>query len=321
MQAVITRVTVRSARHGIILTGRNRNCIISQCHLYDNHGVGLLLDQLNLHQVNITNCHISYNDEGGIVVRNSEIRNLQIGSCDIEANMGAGSKSTANILIDTRNGTVREGAIVGCTIQHSHEPPGTANIRFIGKSREEPQKAGNFCIADNVLSDVGVNIELKYARGVTITGNTFWKAFQHDLLVNGSSNIVVGHNLFDRNPDYRPHDSPNGLLFVDSVDCTINAVHVNGTRDRTAGIILDRCRWFNLTACTILDCGDCGLLLRDCENCRVSDCMIRGKQVGDRRGRAIQVEGGKSNLLVDNLFGGETRIDADAAESQGNRTN
>ena len=41
-------------------------------------------------------------------------------------------------------------------------------------------------IGDNVLSDVQTNIHLAGVRGVTITGNTFWKGYAHNLLVEDS---------------------------------------------------------------------------------------------------------------------------------------
>jgi parallel beta-helix repeat protein len=309
MQAIFSRVTVRDALHGIHLTKRNRNVIVSECHLYDNRGIGLFMDHLNLHQVNVSNSHISYNDQGGVVVRDSEIRNLHIGTCDIEGNMSPETEPTANILIDTTNGSVREGAIVGCTIQHSHDAPNSANIRFIGRSREVANKVGHFAISDNALSDVAVNIDLQYARGVTISGNTLWKAFAQNLRVVGSSNIVVGPNLFDRNPDYRPHDSPNGLLFSDCRDCTLTGLHVNNTMTLPAGILLERCRWFNVTGCTILDCDNAGLWLKDCENSRVSDCLIRDTRDGVTDSVSLRITGGKNMQAVDNLLDGRKVID------------
>ncbi|NIP98875.1 MAG: right-handed parallel beta-helix repeat-containing protein, partial [Akkermansiaceae bacterium] len=51
MQATVARVSVRKARHGIRLVKRNRNVIISDCHLYENSGIGLFLDDVNLHQI------------------------------------------------------------------------------------------------------------------------------------------------------------------------------------------------------------------------------------------------------------------------------
>ena len=88
MQLTLTRVVVREALHGVHLVERNRNVILSECHLYHNKGIGVFLDRLNLHQINIANCHISYNAGGGVVVRQSEVRNLQIGTCDIEGKHG-----------------------------------------------------------------------------------------------------------------------------------------------------------------------------------------------------------------------------------------
>ena len=275
MQPTLTRVSVRAARHGLVLTKRNRNVVIDNCHLYDNSGVGILFDKLNLHQVNITNCHISYNDQGGIVIRESEIRNLQIGSCDIEGNMAAEQEPTANILIDSRVGSVREIAIIGCTLQHNHTSPGSANIRCIGRSRDEPQKIGHMTIGDNVMSDVAVNVHLQNVRGVTMTGNTFWKGFEQNLLVEGSSNVVVGPNLFDRNPDYRPADSDNGVLFRDCQDCSLTGLHINNALSKPAALVLRDCSWCQVSDCSVLDCPAGGILLDNCVECDASDNLIR----------------------------------------------
>ncbi len=318
MQAIFSRVTVRQARHGIRLYERNRNVIITACHLYDNSGAGIFLDRLNLHQINIGESHISYNDGGGIVVRGSEIRNLQITGCDIEGNMGAESPPTANILIDTTEGSVREGAIIGCTIQHTHLAPDSANIRMIGRSTQERHKVGHFAISDNAMSDVAVNIDLLRTRGVTIQGNTLWKGFKANLRAVESSNIVLGPNLFDRNPDYRPADSANSLLFVDCRDCTLQGIHLNNAKSAEAGLILRRCSWFNVTGCTILDCDRCGLLIDECDTVRVSDCLIRAASEGEQPEVAVQVVGGKDVVFRDNAWQGTVERDNGASDIPGN---
>ncbi len=319
MQLTVSRVTIRRASHGIHLTRRNRNVILSDCHIYGNRGVGIYLDRLNLHQINITNCHISYNKGGGIVIRESEIRNLQIGVCDIEANMDADGAPTANILIDTAVGSVREGAIVGCTIQHSHLAPHSANIRFLGRSAEEPQKVGNFVIADNVLSDVGTNVHLKHARGVSIVSNTIWKGFERDLFVEESSNIVVGPNLFDRNPDYQPYDSHNGILFRDCADCTLTGLHLNGTLQPQAGLILERCRRFNITNCTILNCKDGGIILDDVHLSRIAGCLIHHDKPMVEPYPALRLTKGTNNMITGNLLRGECIISPGAASVENNQ--
>ena len=318
MQAVFSRLLIRGVSDGIVLTRRNRNVIISECHVYHNRGVGVLLDQVNLHQISISNSHISYNGGGGVVVRRSEVRNLQIGTCDIEGNMDPDGPPTANVLLDAREGTIREGAIVGSTLQHTHEAPGSANIRFVGRGPDEPQKIGHFSISDNALSDVAVNVHLKYVRGVSIMGNSFWKGFEHNLLVEGSSNIVVGPNVFDRNPDYRPYDSRNSLLFVDSEDCTLNGLHINHVKGAEAALTLRRCRRFNLTNSMVLNFETVGLLLDDVQDVRVSDCVIRDDRPESKDPIAIRVTGGRGNTIVDNLLAGTIEVAAGSAHLEGN---
>ncbi len=319
MQPIFTRLAVRKSLHAVYLTGRSRNVIVSQCHLYDNRGVGLYLDKLDLHQVNVTNCHISYNGGGGIVVRGSSVRNLQIGSCDIEANMAADGPPAANVLLDCteERSSVREGAIVGCTLQHSGSAPDSANIRFLGRSAREPQKVGFFSIASNQISDTCANVHLVHARGVSITGNTFFQGHQHNLLVEDCSQIVVGANLFDRNPDYPP-GSRDGLLFSDCRDCTLSGFQIFNALAEQGAVILRRSRRFNVTGCSILDCNACGLLLDDVQSVRVSGCLIRDDRPADSPPVALRLTAGRGNMIVDNLLYGRTEIASGSGTVRGN---
>jgi parallel beta-helix repeat protein len=234
--------------------------------------------------------------------------------------MSDSTEPTANILIDTTNGSVREGAIVGCTIQHTHNAPNSANVRFIGTGREIANKVGHFCISDNAMSDVAVNIHLQYARGVIITGNTLWKGFTHNLLVEGSSNIVVGPNLFDRNPDYGPKGSTNALVFRNCHDCTLNGLHINNVMETPAGLMLKNCSWINVTGCTILDCDNVGLSLQNCDHCRVSDCIVRDTRTGVTNPVAISVTGGRENQLGQNLTVGQRKIELESLKAGNSST-
>src|SRR5437763_14033134 len=74
MKLTLTRMLVRRCLHGVHLTTRNRNVVIADSHIYHNRGVGVFLDHVNLHQINVTGSHISYNDAGGIVVLGGEVR-------------------------------------------------------------------------------------------------------------------------------------------------------------------------------------------------------------------------------------------------------
>ena len=186
-------------------------------------------------------------------------------------------------------------AIVGCTIQHAHDAPNSANIRFNGFSNvrnfTEERRHGNVTIADNVLSDVQVNVELTNARAVTVTGNTMWKGYTSNLTVQGCNNVVVSGNVFDRNPRYHYGDGADaqlGIVFTDSADCTLANNHLFGLVHGEAAIVLRRCDRFNVTGCTILDYGKCGLLLDGVTNSRVSDCLIRDDRPG-AKGRSIRL--------------------------------
>ncbi|HUR56692.1 MAG TPA: right-handed parallel beta-helix repeat-containing protein [Opitutaceae bacterium] len=310
VQLTITRIVVREARHAIHLIERNRNVLISDVHLYHNRGIGIFYDAVNLHQSNITGSHISYNAGGGVVVRGGDVRNIQIGNCDIESNMEAGTPATANVLIDSANGSVGEVAITGCTIQHTAAGPDSANIRIIGvgvmhttTTDKTPTNEGHVTITGNVLSDVQVNVHLKAVRGATLTGNTFWMGFAHDLVVEDSSNVVVGPNNLDRNPRYAytQRNPSSGVVFRRSRDCTITGLHVNGVREHEAAVVFEDCTRFNATNGTILDSDGVGLRLKNTSLSRVSGWLIRDDR-GANSSPAIQATGGEGNQIIGNTL-------------------
>ena len=305
MQLTISRLTVRRALHGIHLVQRNRNVIISDCHIYENRGVGLFYDGVNLHQSNVVGCHISYNQQGGIVVKGGDVRNIHIGTCDIEGNMG-GPESTpaANVELDATGGSIGEVAIVGCTIQHAHEAPHSANIRINGDSNAvtftDERRHGHITIANNVLSDVQVNVDILNARSVAITGNTMWKGYTSNLRVVRSSGLVVTGNVMDRNPRYHYGDGDQanlGMLFRECDGCTLSANHIQGTGAIDAAIHLQNCRRFNISNCTVLDYQRCGLLLDNVSHSRVSGCLIRDDRRDGTMTVPLKVIGGTDNQI------------------------
>jgi len=311
MQLTLTRLLVRHVLHCIRLTNRNRNVLIANCHLYENRGVGIFLDNVDLHQINVTGCHISYNYGGGIVSQRGNVRNLHIHGCDIESNMSAETPPTANILIDCSEslyGTA-EVAISGCTIQHNSKSKDSANIRMIGRGNSKPDQPeirwGNVTISGNVLSDVSTNVHLKECRGVTLQGNTFWMGYDHNLLVEDCSNILVGPNNLDRNPSYDYGDaaqSKNAVVFRNCDDCTINGLHVSNVHSNLAAIELDRCRRCNVSACSILDCDGPGLLLQNVTQSLITGCIIRDDRKTRKQAPSLRIEGGQDNTLSNNVL-------------------
>lgn len=306
MQLIVSRTHIRNCRHGIRLTGNNRNVIVSDCHIYKNSGIGIYYDNVNLHQSNITGTHISYNDGGGVVSLRGNVRNIHISGCDIESNMSPDKPPTANVLIDNRESEWGAGevAIAGCTIQHNHRAPDSANIRIIGRTKPKKKnplvRQGNITITGNILSDVFVNVHLKDCRGVAMTGNTLWKAYRHNLLIEGCANIIVGDNMLDRNPVVYSYgdslDARNSVVIRDSQDCTISGLHITDVWNEPAAVTMRRCSRMVFSDCMILDCDNVGLLLDNVSHSRVSGCIFRDDRTEPKMASPIKVIGGGGNL-------------------------
>lgn len=303
MEMTLSHLHLRKLKHAVHLAGNNRNILIDACHIYENHGIGIFYDDVNLHQSNIVGCHISYCDGGGIVARKGNVRNIHISGCDIESNMSRDTPATANVLIDCReseNGTA-EVAITGCTLQHNSAGPDSANIRILGGSRNErtgkPYREGNITITGNVLSDVATNVHLNNCRGVTLTGNTFWMGYQYNLLVEQCSHIVIGPNNFDRNPRYdygTALQTLNAVVLRDCEDCTLTGLHIAHVWKCAAGLVLENCRRMNVTGSTILDCDNAGILAKNVSQSLIANCLI-SQADSAKSFQPLIVEGGSEN--------------------------
>ncbi len=319
MELNIFGVNIHDLRHAIHLTKRNRNIIISDCHLYHNKGCGVLYDHVNLHQSNVIGCHISYNAGGGVVTRGGEIRNLQIGTCDIESNMDPKQAPAANVLLDSTDGSTSEVAITGCTLQHNSNSPGSANLWFIGRgvtatTNAEPTKEGHLVVSGNVFSDVMVNIHLQNAQGVSIVGNTFWEGFEQNLLIEDSQAVVIGANDFQRNIRYVVNKNwgreSNSFLFRRCADCKLEGLLISSVWKAPAAVLLDQCSRCTVRDCSIFDCDGVGLWLKDCVRCEVTDCTIRDDREEKKATLSLKQEGGKENRVNRNwLVNGEEGIE------------
>jgi hypothetical protein len=318
MQLTLSRVVVRECRHAVHLTKRNRNVLISACHFYHNTGVGVFYDDVNLHQSNIVGSHISYNGGGGVVSRGGNVRNLHIGTCDIEGNHAAEGPPSANIELDSRGGSIGEVAVTGCTIQHTNKSPDSANIRIIGAGTDpsllrrvgrEHTREGNVTISANVFSDVQVNIEIRHARGVVITGNTFWEGFQHDLLVEDSENIVVTGNNFDRNPRYLVNGfdnaEKNGLVFLRCADCILSSNLITGVWKKRAAVDIESGNRLQISNNSVLDSDGAGMRLEKVTNSMISGNIIRDDRSAEKRSKepSLVFIGGKANVIGQNVIG------------------
>jgi parallel beta-helix repeat protein len=321
VQLTVSETLIRKCRHAVHLTQRNRNIILTACHFYENRGCGVFYDHVSLHQSNIVGCHISYNAMGGVVFRGGDVRNVHIGTCDLESNMSPDTPPTANVLLDCTDGSTAEVAITGCTLQHNSKSPGSANIRVLGRGvgpKDTVTQEGHITITGNVFSDVMVNVHLKDVRGVSMTGNTFWQALEHDVLVENSQAVVIASNDLDRNPRYVIKETiRGGVVLRDCNDCKLSGLIVKGAIRDDAAIVLERCTRTTVTDCSIFD-NDCvGLRLKDCKRCLVTGCLIRDDRTESAKADALVVDGGGENWIRGNEIAGEVTISKNSATVDG----
>ncbi|MDA0832898.1 MAG: right-handed parallel beta-helix repeat-containing protein [Planctomycetota bacterium] len=315
VQATLTGLLIRQVRTGVHVTQRARNLIISHCHIYHNTCIGVHLDQLNLHQAIINNSHISYCRLGGIRVEKSEIRNFQICGNDIEYNNnrahgieGADAEPTAEIYIDVREGSVREGTIVGNTIQATASPNG-ANVRFIGDTVVN-QKGGMWTISGNLIGSQTDNVHLTGCRGITLTGNFIYSGHHRNLLVENSREIVVGSNCFGHNPDYGTKELCTGMRFVDAENCTLsgNVIQDSDTSQHTVANVVPversgllefvRCRRMTITGLQIVNPAPYGIDLEDCSDILINGCSILDAREKPLMEAALRWQGAGTGNMV-----------------------
>lgn len=284
MQPIISKLTVREVRHAVHLVNRNRNVIITACHLYDNSGAGVLFDRVNLHQFVMGDSHVSYNDEGGVVVRGGNVRNIHVGNCDLEGNMPDGDEPSvaANFLVDlthaegeTATGrfvdTVAEMTITGCTIQHSAQNPTSANVRLIGR---DDYPVNTVSITGNVMSDAMTNIDLHHVRGMTISANVFFNA-PTDVRVRESQSLVLSGNQFDPRQYEARRPLEGGVVLSECSDVAMSGLQMSEITAERAAVSLTRCQRVVISGCQLRNCY-AGFSLEKCSDCLLNGNMVSG---------------------------------------------
>jgi parallel beta-helix repeat protein len=327
MQPTLTGVLIRRCRHGIHLSNRDRNVLIANCHIYDNSGVGIFFDRVNLHQTNIVGSHISYCKQGGIKIVGSEIRNLQISGNDIEYNFDLKAASSADVLFDCREGTVREGTLVGNTIQASLSPGG-ANVRFLGVGRDNPNAVGLFAITGNLIGSQHTAIDLVAARGVALSGNSIYSGYHQAIHAEDCEHLVIGPNSIDHNPEYRGR-STDQVTLRRCRNVTVTGLVLQHTReasaDTEASIAVRECENVSLTGCQVVGARTHGVAVYGSSVVRVADCTLRGR-AGDRTYRAAVLVDRMSArvMVVNNFLGrgseGELQLPKASGTAAGNLT-
>jgi parallel beta-helix repeat protein len=332
MKCVVSQVLIRRCRIGVHLVERNRDFLLADSHLYDNHEIGLFFDRCNLHQIIVHGCHISWNKVAGIKSLAGDVHNLQIVGNDIEYNnatAGGGSSSPreltqhsggSEIWFDATQGVISEVTISGNTIQATAQTGG-ANIRIVGVNVERPQPADVspsqkadtahlINITGNVLGSQWRAIELRNASRVTITGNTIYDSADLSVFAAHSAGIVVNGNSFVwRGQDSEP--TKDGLRFEDCDSVLLSGLvsqrFCAGSAERGAAVTFVRCSDCGVSDCQILDALHRGLELEDCVRCRVANNTIVDRRAQPQMRHAIRILGdSRDNLIRGNILGGAT---------------
>jgi hypothetical protein len=324
MQTTLRGLLIRRCRHGIHLTRRDRNLVISDCHIYDNRGVGLFLDRVNLHQINILGNHISYCKQGGIKVAGGQVRNIQICGNDIEYNYDLKAETSADVFFDCREGTVREGTIVGNTIQASFSPGG-ANVRLVGVGRDDPNAVGLLAITGNLIGSQETLLHLVACRGVAVSGNSLYSGRRHAILAEDAEHLVIGANSIDHNPEYKGA-STDRVVLRGCRNVTVTGVLHQHTRpaegeDPASWEVRD-CHNVSVTGCQILNARVRGVAVHGSSVVRIADCTVRGHD-GKTYRTAVSVDAASRHVLVVNNFlgkgtEGELQLPEEAGRAAGN---
>ena len=324
MQPTLHSVLIRRCRHGVHLTNRDRNVLIADCHIYDNNGVGVFLDNVNLHQTNITGNHISYCKQGGVKIVGSEIRNLQICGNDIEYNYDPAVEGCADVLFDCRGGTVREGTLVGNTIQ-ARETTGGANVRFLG-AKDHPNAVGLFTITGNLIGSQARALDLHACRAVVITGNTIYSGFRQAIWAEDAENLVIGANTIDHNPEYKGN-STDQVVLRNCRNVSLTGLVMQHTRAATvpvtASVLVQGSSNVNVVGVQVINARVRGVVVENCSVARVADCTIRGRAGDEAYQAAIAVDERCAQVMVVNNFlgrgsAGEFRLPAERGTASGN---
>lgn len=316
-QPILEGLLVRRVRHGIHLIRRNRNAIVSHCHIYHNTGVGIYLDGVNLHQINISASHISYNRLGGIRIERSEIRNLQITGNDIEYNNARShpelaAEPTAEIYVDTTTpgATVNEVTIASNTIQATSSKEG-ANIRIKESADGADRPPGLWTITGNVIGSQEVNVHLSGCYGIVLSGNTIYSCSKRNVLVEDSRLINITGNSFRRHtPKYG-----TGVRLERSTDCLVSNCQFHdeaetGQESKASLLEVEACQRINIQGNQLVDGAPYGVDVSNSSDVRLTDCMITEQRKNKVAKGAVRFTGaGEQNHMSSNTLLGDVAID------------
>ncbi len=313
LQCIMTQLLIRECKIGIHLIKRNRNPIIDHCHIYHNKKIGIFFDKVDLHQAIISNNHISYNPTAGIYLLGGGMRNFQIVGNDIEYNYNPGVEGCADILVDStpENASFREGTIVGNTIQARRSPKG-ANIRIMGG--EELRSGGMMAITGNMIGSQEENIHLFRCRGVSMSGNYIYSAFERSLYMEDCANMVFGNNSLDWNPDHGGKQTKDGIVIQNCDGVVLNGFILEncfrGSLERGGCVEIIKSRDVTIANSQILDPRYRGVVIQDSHRCKVDGCTILARKKNEIKATVQVLGNSRDNMVINStLTSGKWDVD------------
>ena len=314
LQATLSAVLIRNCSTGIHLVKRNRNIIISHCHIYQNRKVGIHFDHVDLHQAIICSSHISYNPVAGIWLEGGGMRNFQFVGNDIEYNHDTKLQGCADLLIDMRpeGSSFREGTIVGNTIQ-ARPTPGGANVRILGG--RGLLTGGLLAITGNLIGSQTDLLHLADCRGVSISGNSLYSGMKRTLTAERCANLVFSGNSIDWNPGHREKNHDDGIQISDCDGITLSSTIIEnsfqGEARRGGAIEVTGSRDVTISGCQVLDPRHRGIWLEDVTRCRVSNCTVVDRRTKKTMKASIELRGKSSDNIVSGNIIGRGSLEAD----------
>lgn len=316
IQATVSNVLIRQCKYALHLVERNRNFILADSHLYDNHEYGVFFDRCNLHQTILCGNHISYCKRAGIRSLGGDVHNLHITGNDVEYNNRPGVDASPNgeqtgaeIFFEADDGIISEVSIVSNTIQATVQPGGT-NVRIWGGAKTPPLGAVLISLTGNVIGSQSRAIDLRHAQRIVVSGNTLYDSRDLTLFAAHCSGLSIAGNTvsWKGTDDQKPTD---GLRFEDCEGVAVSGLVAqrlcSGSPERDGGITLVRCRDTSVSDCQILDSLHCGVSLHDSVRCRITNNTIVDRREKATMRHAVRITGeSRHNLVSGNVVGGAT---------------
>jgi len=109
-----------------------------------------------------------------------------------------------------------------------------------------------------------------------------------------------------------------GFVFRDCDNVILTGLQINNVWRKKGGLILEKCRHFNISNCSILNGDNCGILMDDVQDTMVSSCMVQDTLRESTEATALVVKKGKGNFIVNNLLAGRLEIAPGSAKVMNN---